>query len=61
MQFYLAFFIDTGLTLSDLGEWEDRSVAEMEAYLWAYVRKLKDTAKAQKKAGRKTKPRSISR
>ena len=36
MQFYIQLWIDTGLTFTELGEWERRNPEEYEVYMAAY-------------------------
>ena len=36
MQFYVQLWIDTGLTFTDLGEWERRNPEEYDVYMAAY-------------------------
>lgn len=49
MQFYLQLWMDTGLTLSALGKWEEDNLAEYEAYMTAYVTKLEEQYKEHRK------------
>ena len=37
MQFYTMLLIDTGLTLSALGKWEEENPLEFEAYMQGYI------------------------
>lgn len=48
MQFYLSLWIDSGLTLSQLGEWEEMNPTEFEAYMIAYTRKIREKAEAMR-------------
>ena len=40
MQFYVQLWIDTGLTFTDLGEWERRNPEEYEVYMGAYSERI---------------------
>jgi len=49
MQFYIQLWVDTGLTLSDLGEWETRNPEEYEVYMSAYSERINRINKQRKK------------
>jgi len=53
MQFYTALWLDTGLTLSDIGLWEEKNPHECEAYITGYIKKQQMIMDARKKATRK--------
>lgn len=61
MRFYLALWVDTGVTLSNLGVWERDNPYEYEAYMQAYVQQMEDEAKQRRDlARRQRKPRRIN-
>lgn len=49
MQFYIQLWVDTGLTLSDLGEWENRNPEEYEVYMGAYSERINRINEQRKK------------
>ena len=55
MQFYTHLWLDTGLTLSQLGEWEERNLFEYESYMNGYVHRLKLQSEARERLENKQK------